>query len=264
MGLVLGLVLMLAASPLVLERATVTGEEPFRAGVEVTLTWLIVFAAIAWAVFGSVIAVASRLVPGWLNPTMNLRGSTGGSVWLGGVVGAVAGAIAAPIVSGLVGETIETGIVLSVRGTFLAVLIGGALLGAVVGAAVQVVGEPEVLPADVEEESAVVKHRLAGGILIPLAGLAAIALLVLPFALLLFQYHSAAPVLALAASGGILSFAFLAAYRPGLRVTKGEFILAAVGIGIVLLIIVLAFLFLFGPEEGHSEDVEALLRLVLA
>jgi MFS family permease len=264
LGLALGVVLALAASPLVLDRATVTGEEPFAAGVEVTLTWLMVVTAVASAVFGSVIAIASRLVPGWLNPSMNLRGSVGGSAWMGGLIGAVLGAIAAPILSGLAGETIETGIVLSVRGAFLVLLLGGALLGAVVASAVQLVGEPLVFPAGVEEESAVVKHRLTGGILIPVAGLAAIALLVLPFALLLLEYHSAAPVLALAAAGGILSFAFLAAYRPGLRVTRGEFILAAGGIGIVLLIIVLAFLYLFGPEEGHSEEVEVLLRLVLA
>jgi MFS family permease len=263
LGSLLGVVLALAASPLLLDRATVIREEPFGAGVEVTLTWLIVVTAVASALFGSVIAMAARLVPGWLNPAMTLRGSTGASAWLGALVGAVLGAIGAPILSGLAGETIETGIVLSVRATFLVLLVGGALLGAFVAAVVQLIGEPEVLPAEVEEESTVVKRRLAGGILIPLAGLGAIALLVLPFALLLLQYHSAAPALALAAAGGILSFAFLAAYRPGLRVTRGEFILAAAGIGIVLLIIVLAYLYLFGPEEGHSEEVEALLRWVL-
>lgn len=263
LGLLLGVVLALAASPLLLDRATVVGEEPYRAGVEVTLTWLIIATAIASAVFGSLIATVSRLVPGWFHPEMTLRGSAGATAWLGALVGAVLGAIAAPLTSGLVGDTIEAGVVLSVRGTFLALLIGGALLGAVVASVVQLLGEPVALPADVEEESTVVRHRLAGSVLIPLAGLGAIALLVLPFALLLLEYHSAAPALAIVAAAGILTFAFLAAYKPGLKITRGEFILAAAGIGIVLLFIVLAFLNWGSPAEEHSEEVETLLRWVL-
>ena len=271
-GLILGVVLALAASPLVLDRATVIGEEPYRAGVEVTLTWFIILTAIASAVFGSLIAVAARVVPGWFHAEMTLRGSVGGTAWLGAIVGTIVGAIAAALTSGLVGETIEIGagetvetaVVLSVGGTFLALLIGGAILGALVAAVVQLVGEPDVMAADIEAEAGVVKRRLAGSILIPLAGLAAIALIVLPMALLFLEFHVAATGLAIVASAGILMFAFLAAYRPGLRITSGEFILAAVGIGIVLLFIVLV-VFNFGPEEeAHTEEAEALLRLLLA
>jgi MFS family permease len=263
-GLVLGVVLALGSSPLLMNRATVMGaEEPFITGVEVTLTALIIVTALASAVFGALIAIASRLVPGWFHPEMTLRGSVAGTVLFGALVGAVLGAIAAPLTSGLAGETIETGVILSVRGTFLALLIGGAILGAIVAAVIQLIGEPVFLSAEVEEETAVVRHRLAGSVLIPLAGLGAIALLVLPFALLLLEFHSAAPALAIVASAGILMFAFLAAYRPGLKVNRGEFILAAAGIGIVLLFIVLAFLYWGPPAEEHSEEVEALFRLVL-
>jgi MFS family permease len=263
-GLLLGVVLALGASPLLLDRATVIGEEPFGAGVEVTLTWLIIVTALASAVFGALIAVVSRLVPAWFHSEMTLRGSTAGTAWLGALIGAVLGAVAAPLTSGLTGETIETGVVLSVRGAFPAVLIGGAILGAVVAAAVQLLGEPVVLPAEVEEETTIVRRRLAGSILIPLAGLGAIALLVLPFALLLLEFPSAAPALAIVAAAGILTFAFLAAYQPGLKITRGEFILAAVGIGIVLLFIVLAVLNWGAPPEEHNAEVETLLSLVLA
>jgi len=262
-GLVLGVVLALAASPLLLDRATVIGEGPYRAGVEVTLTWLIIVTAIASAVFGSLIAVASRLVPGWFHPEMSLRGSTRTTAGLGALVGVVLGAIAAALMSGLVGETIETGVVLAVRGAFVVVLVGGAVLGAVVAGVVQLLGEPVALPAEVEAESTVVRRRLAGSILIPLAGLGAIALLVLPFALLLLEFPTAAPALAIAASAGILVFAFLAAYQPGLKITRGEFILAATGIGIVLLFIVLAVLNYGSPEEAPSEEAETLLRWLL-
>jgi hypothetical protein len=180
------------------------------------------------------------------------------------LIGAVLGAIGAPLTSGLAGETVETGVILSVRATFVTVLIGGALLGAVVAAVVQLLGEPVVLPAEVQEETTVVRRRLAGSILIPLAGLGAIALLVLPFALLLLEFNSAAPALAIVASAGILMFAFLAAYKPGLKINRGEFILAAAGIGIVLLFIVLAFLYWGTPAEEHAEEVEALVRWALA
>ncbi|MDH3262175.1 MAG: hypothetical protein OEM84_14620 [Acidimicrobiia bacterium] len=264
MGLLLGVVLALAASPLLLDRATVIGEGPHRAGVEVTVTWLIIVTVVASALFGSLIAAASRLVPSWFHPEMTLRGSAPATAGMGALIGAVLGAIAAPLTSGLVGETVETGVVLSVRGTFLALLIGGAALGALVGAVVQLLGEPVVLSAEVEAESAVVKRRLVGAVLIPLAGLGAIALLVVPFALLLLEFHSVASALAIVASAGILMFAFLAAYKPGMKVTRGEFILAAAGIGIVLLFIVLAVLNLGTPEEAPSEEVEALLRWMLS
>jgi MFS family permease len=263
-GLVAGVVLALAVSPLLVDRATILGEDPYRAGVGVTLPWMIVVTAVASAVFGSLIAMASRLVPAWFHPEMTLRGSTGAAGWLGALVGAVLGAIAAPLTSGLTGETIETGVILSVRGALLAVLIGGAILGALVAAVIQLFGEPVVLPAEIEEESTVVKRRLAGSVLIPLAGLGAIALLVLPFALLLLEFHSVAPALAIVAAVGILTFAFLAAYQPGLRITRGEFILAAAGIGIVLLFIVLAVITWGTPDDGHSEEVEALIRWVTA
>lgn len=262
-GLLLGVVLALASSPLLLDRATVIGEEPFRAGVEVTLTWMIIVTALASAAFGALIAIVSRLVPGWFHPEMTLRGSVGGAAFSGALVGAILGAIAAPLTGGLAGETIETGIVLSVRGTFLAVLIGGAILGAAVAAVIQLLGEPVILSAETEEETAVVRRRLAGSILIPLAGLGAIALLVLPFALLLLEYPSAAPALAIVAAAGILMFAFLAAYQPGLKITRGEFILAAAGIGVVLLFIVLAVLEWGTPAEEHSEEIESLLRWML-
>jgi MFS family permease len=260
-GSLLGVVLALGASPLLLDRATILGDDPIRAGVEVTLTWLIVLTAIASALFGSLIAAASRRVPTWFHPEMALRGSAGTTAWMGALIGAVLGVVAAALVSGLVGETFETGVVLSVRGAFVALLVGGAILGAAVAAVVQLLGDPEVQAPELEAEARIVKRRLAGSVLIPLAGLGAIALLVVPFGLLLLEFHGAASALAIVASAGILIFAFLAAYKPGLKITPGEFILAAVGIGIVLLFVVLV-VFNFGHEEAPTEEAEALLRLL--
>ena len=199
-GLLLGVVLALAASPLVVDRATVIGEDPYRAGVEVKLTWFIILTAIASAVFGALIASASRLMPAWFHPEMMLRGSVRATSSMGAIIGAVFGTIGAALTSGLVGETVEAGaggvpgetvptaVVLSVGGTFVALLIGGAILGALVAAVVQLLGEPAVLPADVEAEAKVVKRRLVGSVLIPVAGLAAIALIVLPLALLFLEF----------------------------------------------------------------------------
>ena len=261
-GSLLGVALALGSSPLLLDRATILGEDPYRAGVEVSLLGLIMVTAIASALFGSLIASASRRVPTWFHPEMGLRGSAGATAWMGALIGAVLGTVAAALVSGLVGETIETGVVLSVGGAFVALLIGGAVLGAVVAAVVQLLGDPEVQAPELEAEASVVKRRLAGSVLIPLAALGAIALVVVPFGLLLIEFHGAASALAVVASAGILIFAFLAAYKPGLKITTGEFIIAAVGIGIVLLFVVLAVLN-FGPEETPAEETEALLRLVL-
>ena len=90
----------------------------------------------------------------------------------------------------------------------------------------------------------------------PLAGIITLVVLVLPFAYVLIESNhmasGGAAVIAILVSASILGIAGISASRPGMKIRRGEFVVAIGGIGIVVLIIVAVFLARSGG--GHAEE----------
>lgn len=257
-GAVLGLLAVLFASPWLVSRAAVVGEEgAWRPVVEVVPGWVILGTTLLSVLFGLVVAAFSRTVTGWAGPGMSLTSSRRVTALLGLGMGAVLGALAGSLLVSAFAIPIE-GIegltqVPVVAGSLL-MLVGGAALGWVTAAVVQAVGVPEGIPAEEALEVVSVRDRLASAVGIPLAAALALAVLVLPFAYILIRFPAAAPALAVLVSGSILGFAGLSASRPGMRVSAGDFLVAAAGVGVVVLIIVAVLL--ARGEGGHGEGGE--------
>jgi hypothetical protein len=146
--------------------------------------------------------------------------------------------------------------IVPVLGSLLTLVIGWAFAGWATAALVQSLGIPAGVDGPESEESSVVRRRLASAYAIPATAALAIALFVIPLALIFIQFPSFAPVLAGIVSLGILGFASLSASRPGMRISTGEFIAAAAGIGVILLIIV-SVLLVQGGGHGDEEGEEA-------
>ena len=104
-------------------------------------------------------------------------------------------------------------------------------------------------------DAAVVKRRLSDSILVLLVSAVIILVIVVSLGSLLVKYPGYAPLLAILVAIGILAFASLMASRPNLRVTRGEVLAAAAGVGVVLLM--LALVAAQTSEGGHSEEGES-------
>jgi hypothetical protein len=110
------------------------------------------------------------------------------------------------------------------------------------------------------EELSAVRRRLGGAIGVPTAAASGLALLVLPFALVLIRSdefaRGGAAVVGVLAAISILTFAGLSASRPGMKITVGEFMVALAGIGVVIVILVAVLLARRGPAEHAPEAAE--------
>jgi hypothetical protein len=173
-------------------------------------------------------------------------------------VGAVAGLVGSGVLIGA-GSTIEpvlpedpVMVAMSPVASSLLLVVIMIIVGVAVAVAVQLMASPAGLTEDEEAESDVIKHRLATSYLMPVVVILAIASFVLPFAWLLLTFHASAPLIAIVAAGGVLTFASLAASKPNGTISAGEFAVAAVGIGVVLLFVALVTNAVSGGGE-HSE-----------
>jgi hypothetical protein len=149
---------------------------------------------------------------------------------------------------------------LPVLPAIIVVVIGGAVLGWVTAALVQLLGVPEGVDEHQAEELSAVRKRLGGAIGVPTVAASGLALLVLPFALVLIRSdefaRGGAAAVGVVAAISILTFAGLSASRPGMKITVGEFLVALAGIGVVIVIIVAVLLARRGPAEAAPEAAE--------
>ncbi len=266
-GAVTGLVLVLAASPWLAPRATVieTGET-FRPAVEAApgATFLVVLLLLG--AFGGFAAVFGRAAAGWMGPGWQLGSSWRSSVLLGVGAGLLGGAVVGGLlVSVFALEGAEDTVTIPVLAGSLVMILGTALVGRGAAMAVQALGVPRGALAESEEEMSSVRRLLGTAMSLPVAGLVTILILVLPSAWLFLTFPGAAPLLALFIAMGILGFAGLAASRPGMKISVGDFLVAAAGIGVVILIIV-AVLLARGAGGGEGEqkvEGEAAVELVV-
>lgn len=255
-GLVLGLLVALFAAQWLLPRATTIDVDGAPvAAVDVVSGWLIAGYGLLSAVIGVVVAGSSRLVTGWLGRGMRLVGSGSVTGLIGAVTGLVVGAAIAALIlgSGTPNDLIEGVTTVPVLGSLLWSMIGWAAGGWLIGTLVQALGVPVGVETDEAEESVDVRSRLAGAYSLP--GLAALSILVLvlPVSYVFISYPAWAPLVAIFISAAILGFAGLSASRPGMKITAGEFLLAAAGVGVIVVIIAAV---LSAQGAGHHEDEE--------
>ena len=261
-GSLLGLLGALVASPWLLTAASLGGSEgDFSPSVLVTGSRFVLATGLISVVFGLIVATLSRTLTGWLRPGAALGGRNWVTRFVGMSVGLLLGVAAGSVLVSAFGAPVEGSeglVALPVLSALIVVLMGGALLGWVISSLVQLVGVPNLLTKGETLEVDAIKFRLGSAIGIPLAGVIALAVLVVPFALVLIRSdHMAsggAAVLAVLVSASILGIAGLSASRPGMKIKRGEFIVALGGIGIVILIIVAVFLARSEGIAGHEEE----------
>ena len=261
-GSLLGLLGALLASPWLLTAASLGGSEgDFRPSVLVTGARFVLATSLLSIVFGLIVATLSRTLTGWLRPGAALAGHNGVTRLIGAGTGLVLGLGAGSILTSAFGQPVEgsEGLIdLPVLSALIVVLLGGALLGWVTAALVQVVGVPASLAESDTLEVDAVRFRLGSAIGIPLAGIIALVVLVVPFAFVLIRSNhmasGGAAALATIVSASILGIAGISASRPGMKIRRGEFVVALGGIGIVILIVVAVFL---ARSEGDHQEEEA-------
>jgi len=262
-GSLLGLMGALMASTWLLTAASLDGVEgSYSPSVLVTGSRFLLGAVLLSVFFGLIVATLSRTLTGWLRPGAALAGHHGVTRLIGAGTGLVLGLAAGSVLTSAFGvpvEGTEGAIALPVLSTLIVVLLGGAALGWTTAALVQVVGIPARLFESESKEVSAVRARLGSAIAIPLAGIIALFLLVVPFAYVLIESNhmasGGASVLAIIVSASILGIAGVSSSRPGMKIRTSEFVVALGGIGVVILIIVAVFL--ARSESGHEEEVPA-------
>ena len=260
-GSLLGLMGALMASTWLLTAASLDGAEgDFSPSVLVTGSRFVLGTALLSVLFGLIVATLSRTLTGWLRPGAALAGHHGVTRLIGAGTGLVLGLAAGSVLASAFGVPVEGTeglITLPVLSALIVVLLGGAALGWITAALVQIVGVPASLFESESHEFDAVRARLGSAIAIPLAGIIALLVLVVPFAYVLIESNhmasGGASVLAIIVSASILGIAGVSASRPGMKIRTGEFVVAVGGIGLVILIIVAVFL---ARSEGDHEEEE--------
>jgi hypothetical protein len=191
-----------------------------------------------------------RAVTGWKSPGMRLVSSTTSSLVVGGVGGLVTGIVVAAVVAGSGTEdTLDPAVtIVPMLAALVWTLLGWVAGGWMIGALVHAFGVPDGLDEAEKTEGAVVQRRLSAAFGLPLVAVLSIALIVLPAAWVFIQFPTWAPLIAIFLAGAIIAFGFLAAATPGMRITAGEFLVAAAGVGVVVLILASV---LFTQGAGH-------------
>lgn len=209
-------------------------------------------------VFGAVLAAGAAAIPAWFDRGFTIRTSSRSLTVIGAAVGAVSGLVGSGVLLGA-GSTVEPAlpedpvmVALAPVASSILLIVIMVVVGIAVAAVVQMMALPAGLNAAEEAESDVIKHRLATSYLMPVLVILAIASFVLPFAWLLLTFHGSAPIIAIVAAGGVLTFAGLAASKPNGSISAGEFAVAAAGIGVVLLFVALVTNAVSGGGD-HSE-----------
>jgi hypothetical protein len=262
-GAVLGVLAIILSGSWLLPNASLIGPEGSLApSVLLTTRTFVIAAALLSVLFGLIVAALSRTLTGWLYPGATLVGRHFTTGLVGGVTGLLLGLAAGSTLTSF-GAPVEgaEGIVdLPVLTAVIVVLAGGAVLGWATAALVQVVGLPAALAPHESDEVADVRTRLGGAISVPLLGLIALGMLVVPLGVVLIRSNhmasGGAAALAVITAGSILAIAGLSASKPGMKIRRGDFLVAVGGIGVVVLIVFAVFLARSGGA-GEGEETAA-------
>lgn len=260
-GAALGLLGFVIGSTWLLGNASVSGEEgSFAPAVEVMSSRVLIGVALMSVVFGVVVATLSRAALAWMNPGARLNGRNGLTVVLGAALGLGLGVAAGGVMVSAFSTPVEGAegvVIMDVVPSIILVLIGGALLGAATAALIQLVGVPVGIGADDAADIDAVRKRLSAAVSIPVAAALLLALLVVPLGLTFIRSNEltagGAAILAILAAISILGIATLAASRPEMKISFGEFLVAVAGIGTVVVILFSVFSSRAEPEEAAEE-----------
>ena len=251
LGAALGLLIVIVEAPLLLGRLSETTAAGDPA-VEVTWTAVVATAAV-WSVVGSIITLASRGAGRFRSLAYDTVTTPLGSVFSGGFIGLVLG-------SGLGGVMFATAEP-SLSGTkliaisplnVLGVVAAASVLGAAIGGVGQALAQPAVLVGEEADDADTVRRRLSDALLLPIVATVVIAVIAVSLGSLLLRFSGFAPLIAILVAIATLGFAAMMASRPNLRVTKGEVLVAAAGVGVVLLMLALIAASITGGE-GEEE-----------
>lgn len=237
-GGLLGIIGVLVATPMMLSRLTLASGE-ITPAVEVEPLEAVLAIAALSAVFAAIVTLVSRGAAGIVSPAFETESSPRGSSVLGVLMGLVLGVIAGGILVGMAEETATATKLLPIRSLIFAVVLGGVVLGGITGAVAQGLAQPARLRGEAAVEAAVVQRRLVDSMMIPSGAALIIVVIVISLGSLLVRYPSYASVLAIMVALGVLGFASLMSSRPNLRVSRGEVLVAATGVGVVLLMLAL-------------------------
>ncbi len=254
LGGVMGILALVVTVPLMLSRLSLPSGESTPA-VEVTPLAALLTIAVLSAAFGAIITTTCRGISRYVSPAYATQGTPRASAMLGAFNGLLLGFVAGGILVAMAEATLSETKLLPVRSLVFTVLIGGVVLGAVTGALAQAMGQPATLQGEDAEAADTVKRRLLDSMAIPLISSAIIGVIVVSLGMLFVQFPTYAPVLAILVAIGIIAFASLMASRPNLRITRGEVLAAAAGLGVILLMIALIASQVGG---GHHEEEHSL------
>lgn len=263
-GAILGLLGFVFASTWLLGAASVAGEEgAFGPAVEVVTSRFFIGVTLLSILFGIVVASTSRALAAWIDPGARLQGRFTATVVLGAILGLGLGLVAGAVMTSAFAQPVEGAegsATIRVIPAVLVVLVGGAFLGWLTSILVQVIGVPAGIDEEDEEEVADVRGRLTAAFRIPAAAILLLLLLVVPLGLVFIRSNEmasgGAAVLAIFAAAAILGVSTLSASRPTMRITFGEFLVAAAGIVTVVLIIFAVLQTQAGPEEEGAAGEE--------
>jgi hypothetical protein len=223
---------------------------------------------LASALIGLAVGIAGagfvRAVTGWWRPGMRLVSSHAGSIVAGAVAGLVAGVVVGAVVagSGTADPLDEAVTLVPLLPAVLWTLFGWVGGGWLIGTLVHALGVPDGLEETEETTGTIVRRRLSAAFSLPVLAALSIAMLVLPAAWVFIQFPQWAPVIAVFISGAVIAFAGMSAARPGMRISAGEFLAAAAGVGVVVLIIMSVLWVQGGGGHGEEDDHSEAHRIV--
>jgi hypothetical protein len=192
------------------------------------------------AAIGAAGAGFVRALTGWRAKGMRLVSSHASTILVGVVAGLVTGIVVAAVIAGSGSADIadETVTLVPMLPAILWTLLGWVGGGWLIGTLVHAMGVPDGLVSSEMTEGTLVRQRLGSAFSLPVVSVLAILVVVLPAAWVFIQFPGWAPLIAIFIAGGIISFAGLSAGRPGMRISAGEFLVAAGGIAVVIIILV--------------------------
>ena len=252
-GALLGLVSLAAMAPLALTRLS---ESTAAGGPAAAVTWTYVAAMGALgAAAGAIINVASRGMGRFRSRAYDTETGWIGSAFSGGFIGMVAGAAFGGILYATSEASLSGAQLIAIRPlSIVGIWVGWTVLGAAIGGIGQAMAQPSALTGDEAEEARLVRKRLTDGLALPVLATVVIAVVVVSFGSLLLRYAAFASLIAILVAVGTIGFAALMSSRPNLRVTKGEFLVAAAGVGVVLTMLALIAAAVSGDGGGGEAE----------